>query len=142
MPIIKNVVNITSLITTNVTNNINNYVNASGILEPVVNGLVVPMIKHFGPGAIMTATYTSTGCRTGKAVIEYYEGKCSLRNPRFWIRTGAALCTGGSALLQTYTGISALTGCKAEWAAGAGMSLEAAAETLEKKLNPVAILGF
>ena len=142
MPLITNALNATSIITTNVTTIIITNVNASGILEPVVNGLIVPMVKHFGPGATIGVTYASTGCRTGKAVLEFYEGKCSLRNPRFWIRTGSALCTGGSALLQTYSGIATLSGCKPEWAGGAGMSLEALAQSLDKKLDIVAIIGF
>lgn len=137
MSLIDTAVNVTTIITTSVTNNID----ANGVLEPVVKGLVIPILEKFTPRVITWGTYASTGRRTGRAVLEYYEGKCSLRNPRVWIRGAAAVCTGGSALLQTYGGVANLTGCRAEWAGGVGMSLEALAQTLEKKLDILAV-GF
>lgn len=138
MSLINNALNVTTIIATNVTNNLN----ANGILEPVVNDLIVPIIERFTPRVAIWGTCISTTRRTGKAVLEYYEGKCSLRNPRLWLRIGAAGCTGGSVILQTYGSISNLTGCKAEWASGAGASLEAVAQMFDKKLDVTAVIGF
>ena len=132
MALIENIVNAMTLIATNVINN----VNASGILEPVINDLVVPAANQLmGKRGRIGWTCASAARRTRKAFEEYRRGGGSLRNPKFWLRSDAAICTATSRVLQAYSGISALTACKAEWAYSAGMSLEAAAQGVEGKLD-------
>ena len=134
MPLFESAVNATTFIATNIINNIN----TSGILEPVIHDLVVPVVKKFtGKRVRIVGTWLSAARRGGKAYAEYQRG--GLRSPKFWLRSGATLSTATSGVLQTYSGLAALSGCKAEWAYDLGMGIETAVQGMEGKLDPLSI---
>lgn len=125
--------------------NINN-LNGTDLIKPLIPTIERALTEIVLPAAALlplaghTLTYTSTGVRTMKAFQEFKKGRCSLRNPKFWLRTFAAASTGSAAVFYTVHGFANMTGNPAKWALTAGATAESMGDTLDEKFTIKSIL--